>query len=56
MLSIIIYVLTGIIAFMLGTSYGYNKCKVDLQRFIKVMESAKNAKSKQEREKDLIKK
>ena len=52
MLSIIIYILTGIIAFMLGTSYGYNKCKVDLQRFIKVMESAK---SKQVRKKDLIK-
>lgn len=46
MLEIIIYVLTGIIAFMLGKSYGYNKCKVDLQRFIKVV---KNAKSKQER-------
>lgn len=54
-MSIIIYVLTGIIAFMLGKSYGYHQCKVDLQRFIKVMESAKNAKNKQEREKDLIK-
>jgi hypothetical protein len=49
MLSIIIYVSTGIIAFMLGKSYGYNKCKVDLQRFIKVIESAKKTKSKEER-------
>lgn len=50
MLSIIIYILTGIIAFLLGKSYGYNQCKGDLQRFIKVMESAKNARCKKERE------
>lgn len=43
MLEVAIYVFTGIFAFMLGKSYGYHQCKVDLQRFIKVV---KNAKSK----------
>lgn len=53
-MSIIIYILTGVIAFMLGKSYGYHQCKVDLQRFVKLVESrvVKNAKSKQERKVD----
>lgn len=35
MLEVVIYVLTGIIAFWLGKNYGYEQCKTDLQKFLR---------------------